>query len=153
MSARNVPPTLAAELEKLSPWQERLFWAVVEHPGPIVVQRGRRNGVTTVKLLIRDWAATMREPAASAVLSFAEIDELMGEDPDDRTIREAHGFGYDDDFMDRSLLCRNGCGSTYYDVAIGKIRECPRQRYAGWAEMPGPGNPGRAFATEGETDR
>jgi hypothetical protein len=57
-------------------------------------------------------------------LSFEEIDRLMGEDPDDRAIREAHGFSYEDDFEDRSLLCRNGCGLTYFDIASGKIRKC-----------------------------
>src|SRR5579864_9550276 len=38
-----------------------------------------------------------RQPPASTGLSFAEIDR-MGEDPDDRAIREAHGFAYEDDF-------------------------------------------------------
>jgi hypothetical protein len=57
-------------------------------------------------------------------LSFDEIDRLMGEDPDDRTIREAHGFSYEDDYRDRSLLCRNGCGETYFDIAVGKRRVC-----------------------------
>jgi hypothetical protein len=57
-------------------------------------------------------------------LSWAEIDRLMGEDPDDRAIREAHGFSYEDDYEARSLLCRNGCGETYFDIAVGKMREC-----------------------------
>ena len=57
-------------------------------------------------------------------LSFGEIDRLMGEDPDDRAIREAHGFTYEDDYRDRSLLCRNGCGETYYDIAVRKMRQC-----------------------------
>lgn len=61
---------------------------------------------------------------AAIGLSWAEIDRLMGEDPDDRAIREAHGFTFEDDYRDRSLLCRNGCGRTYPDVASGKIREC-----------------------------
>jgi hypothetical protein len=69
--------------------------------------------------------AAQSEPVAHSGLSFAEIDRLMGEDPDDREIREAHGFTYDDDFEDRSLLCRNGCGASYFDIAVGKIRECP----------------------------
>lgn len=59
-----------------------------------------------------------------ADLTWDEIDRLMGEDPDDRAIREAHGFSYDDDFEDRSLLCRNGCGATYFDVSVSKIRVC-----------------------------
>ena len=49
---------------------------------------------------------------------------VAGEDPDDRAIREAHGFSYDDDYDDRALLCRNGCGETYFNIATGKIREC-----------------------------
>lgn len=57
-------------------------------------------------------------------LTFEEIERLTGEDPDDRAIREAHGFSYEDDFEDRSLLCRNGCGATYFEIAVGKIREC-----------------------------
>ena len=60
-----------------------------------------------------------------AGLSFDEIERLMSEDPDDRAIREAHGFRYDDDSDDRSLLCRNGCGATYHDVMAHKRRECP----------------------------
>jgi hypothetical protein len=57
-------------------------------------------------------------------LTFEEIARLASEDPDDRAIREAHGFSYVDDFEDRSLLCRNGCGASYFDIAVGKIREC-----------------------------
>ena len=57
-------------------------------------------------------------------LSWAEIDCLMGEDPDDRAIAEAHGFSYEEDFEDRSLICRNGCGASYFDAAVRKIREC-----------------------------
>ena len=56
---------------------------------------------------------------------------LDGEDPDDRAIREAHGFTYDDDFEDRSLVCRNGCGATYFDVAVCKIRTCVAARTSG----------------------
>lgn len=56
---------------------------------------------------------------------WEEIDLLISEDPDDRAIREAHGFTRDDDWEDLSLLCRNGCGESYYEIAVGKIRECP----------------------------
>jgi hypothetical protein len=49
---------------------------------------------------------------------------LDGEDPDDRAIREAHGFGYSDDWEDPALLCRNGCGLSYPDISSGKIRQC-----------------------------
>lgn len=52
------------------------------------------------------------------------MERLMSEDPDDRDIREAHGFTYEDDWRDRTLLCRNGCGTSYYDVISGKIRKC-----------------------------
>lgn len=65
-----------------------------------------------------------QELIASGRLSFAEIDRLMSEDPDDRQIREAHGFAYEDDFEDLSLLCRNGCGATYFDIAVSKRHEC-----------------------------
>lgn len=57
-------------------------------------------------------------------VDFEEIDRLMGEDPDDRAIREAHGFTYEDDWQDESLLCRNGCGLSYPDISSRKIREC-----------------------------
>lgn len=68
--------------------------------------------------------AAQQQPPSGAGLTFEEIDRLMGEDPDDRAIREAHGFGYEDDWQDRSLLCRNGCGATYYDIAARKMRQC-----------------------------
>lgn len=67
-------------------------------------------------------------------LSFEEFERLMSEDPDDRDIREAHGFTYDDDYRDRTLLCRNGCGLSYWDVAVNKVREC--------LSAPGTGAPG-----------
>ena len=38
--------------------------------------------------------------------------------------REAHGFTYEDDWRDDSLMCRNGCGRSYPDVSSGKVREC-----------------------------
>lgn len=49
-----VPPALAAELEKLCPWQQRLFWAALAEPGPrrLVIAHGRRNGLNTVRRLI-----------------------------------------------------------------------------------------------------
>lgn len=64
--------------------------------------------------------ATARQAAPSG-LTFAEIDELMGEDPDDRAIRMAHGFTAADA---DSTSCRNGCGATYGSVAAGKIHDC-----------------------------
>lgn len=57
-------------------------------------------------------------------LTWEEIDRLMGEDPGDRLDREAHGFAYEDDFEDRTLLCRNGCGLSYFEIVCGKIRLC-----------------------------
>ena len=68
--------------------------------------------------------AAQQQPGTGSGLSFAEIDRLMGEDPEDRAVREAHGFTYDDDFEDRSLMCRNGCGASYFDIVTGKVREC-----------------------------
>jgi hypothetical protein len=87
----------------------------------------------------------MKNPALGEVvygvampnLSWDEIDRLMSEDPDDRAIREAHGFSYEDDFEDRTLLCRNGCGATYFDIAVGKIRECSS---APGSDAPGAGH-------------
>lgn len=68
-------------------------------------------------------------------LTHKEIEQVMSEDPDDRAIREAHGFTYDDDFEDRSLLCRNGCGETYYEIAVCKMRKCPGRPLPGVATM------------------
>ena len=47
-------------------------------------------------------------------MDYDEIERLMSEDPDDRLIREAHGFTYEDNWQDESLMCRNGCGISYY---------------------------------------
>jgi hypothetical protein len=49
---------------------------------------------------------------------------LESEDPDDRAIREAHGIGYFEDYMDLSVVCRHGCGATYMNISSGKIRKC-----------------------------
>jgi hypothetical protein len=62
--------------------------------------------------------------AMSSGATWAEIDTLMGEDPDDRADREAHGFTADDDWRDGTLLCRNGCGLSYREIVGGKIRDC-----------------------------
>ena len=76
------------------------------------------------------FTASLSEPgtrmnvAVALGLTWEEIERLMGEDPDDRAIREAHGFSFEDDHEDRSLLCRNGCGETYSDISSGKIRAC-----------------------------
>lgn len=68
----------------------------------------------------KDWVPR----PAEQWLSVEEIERIVGEDPDDRAIREAHGFTFEDDWQDKSLLCRNGCGIAYPDIAGGKIREC-----------------------------
>lgn len=54
----------------------------------------------------------------------AWMDRIASEDPDDREIRKAHGFTYDDDWRDETLLCRNGCGLPYSEVVAGKVRAC-----------------------------
>lgn len=56
-----------------------------------------------------------------------EFELLLSEDPDDRAIREAHGFSYEDGWQDPELLCRNGCGLPYGEVVAGKVRICNRQ--------------------------
>jgi len=56
--------------------------------------------------------------------AFEEFDRFMSEDPEDRRIMENHGFTYEDDFRDLTLLCRNGCGLTYLEVVQDKIEKC-----------------------------
>lgn len=51
---------------------------------------------------------------------------FTGEDPDDRLDREAHGFSPEDDYLDGTLLCRNGCGLSYLYIVEGKVRLCQR---------------------------
>jgi hypothetical protein len=68
--------------------------------------------------------ATTEAPVGPSGLTHFEIERLMSEDPDDRAIREAHGFTYDDDWQDETLLCRNGCGWPYPEIAIAKMRKC-----------------------------
>lgn len=58
-------------------------------------------------------------------LTWEEIDDIISEDADDRAIRIAHGFTREDNWEDLSVLCRNGCGETYHEIAIAKIRACP----------------------------
>jgi hypothetical protein len=55
------------------------------------------------------------------------IDEVCAEDPGDRADRLAHGFSFDDDIDDPSVVCRNGCGLTYEVVIAGKIELCQSQ--------------------------
>lgn len=57
-------------------------------------------------------------------MTFEEMERLASEDPGDRQDREAHGFTYEDDWRDASLLCRNGCGLSYPEIVAGKIRRC-----------------------------
>jgi hypothetical protein len=86
-------------------------------------KRGNRKPSLTAPQ--RRYARLKAEPAkAPQVPAFISWRDDLGEDGDDLAIREAHGFAYEDDYRDRTLLCRNGCGVTYYEIAIGKIREC-----------------------------
>jgi len=55
---------------------------------------------------------------------MSEWEQIASEDPDDRADREAHGFTFDDDWKDETLLCRNGCGLPYIEIVAGKIRTC-----------------------------
>lgn len=57
-------------------------------------------------------------------LTFAEIERLASEDPDDRGCREAHGIPYEADWRNPSEVCRNGCGLSYNDIVCGKVRVC-----------------------------
>lgn len=50
-------------------------------------------------------------------------DELMSEDPEDRRVRQAHGFAYHEPY-EPELLCRNGCGLTYGEAIASKIERC-----------------------------
>lgn len=56
--------------------------------------------------------------------NWDEIERIASEDPDDRSIREAHGLSWDDDWNNPEQLCRNGCGETYHDIVSGKMRTC-----------------------------
>jgi hypothetical protein len=49
---------------------------------------------------------------------------IADEDPGDYYDRIAHGFTYEDDWQDESVMCRNGCGLSYSEVVGGKIRTC-----------------------------
>lgn len=69
-------------------------------------------------------AAGLVPPPSSSGLTFDEIERLASEDPFDRLDRQAHGFTYEDDWHDKTLVCRNGCGLTYYEVVCGKVRIC-----------------------------
>jgi hypothetical protein len=52
-------------------------------------------------------------------LTWAEVEEIASEDPDDREIRLHHGFDRDDP---DDVLCPRGCGLTYGGVIAGKVR-------------------------------
>jgi len=70
-----------------------------------------------------DWGYPGRA-AMYADMTLGEwIDMLTGEDPDDRQIREAHGIGFRVPCAP-GVMCRNGCGLDYPDIASGKIRNC-----------------------------
>jgi hypothetical protein len=70
-------------------------------------------------------AERLRPPEPYAHMSARDYWEMLeGEDPDDREIREAHGIGYDERYTDLGVTCRYGCGATYFDIAVGKMRKC-----------------------------
>lgn len=75
------------------------------------------------RLLAAATADQDRISLEAAASRWREIEEIAAEDPDDREVRLAHGFSFDD-WGDPSLLCRNGCGLSYDDIASGKIRIC-----------------------------
>lgn len=71
-----------------------------------------------------DWGYAERGPLYASLTLAQWVDMLLGEDPDDRAIREAHGFGYQvPDFPD-DAPCRNGCGAIYGYIMAGKVRAC-----------------------------
>jgi hypothetical protein len=65
------------------------------------------------------------DPPLKDKVNYDEAERLGSEDYDDVLDREAHGFTYEDDWQDESLLCRNGCGLSYREIVAGKIRNCP----------------------------
>lgn len=70
-------------------------------------------------------AERVKPPEPYAHMSARDYWEMLeGEDPDDREIREAHGIGYGEGLKDRAAMCRNGCGATYDEIAVGKRRKC-----------------------------
>lgn len=72
----------------------------------------------------RALAGPVGEVVAASGLTFAEIERLAAEDPDDRLCREAHGIPYEADWQDPAEACRNGCGLPYEEIVCGKIRQC-----------------------------
>ena len=71
-----------------------------------------------------DWGYAGRPPLYAG-LSLAQWKSMLeGEDPDDRAVREAHGFGYREPDYPDGAACRNGCGASYGEISSGKIREC-----------------------------
>jgi hypothetical protein len=66
-------------------------------------------------------ATESRHPSG---LTFAEIEQIASEDPDDRADRLAHGIPYEARHDDPAEFCRNGCGLSYSDIVAGKIRLC-----------------------------
>lgn len=47
---------------------------------------------------------------------------VLGEDPDDRAVREAHGIEYAAPLA--GTCCANGCGLSYEQISSGKMRNC-----------------------------
>jgi hypothetical protein len=76
-------------------------------------------------VLMAEIGEQLRPPEEYAHMSVRDYWEMLeGEDPDDRAIREAHGFGYNEGWRDRALTCRYGCGATYDEISSGKMRAC-----------------------------
>lgn len=62
------------------------------------------------------------------------IDDLIAalaydtsEDPEDRRVREAHGFTLEDDFQDPAVVCAT-CRRSYSEIAAAKIEACDPER-------------------------
>ena len=58
-----VPPALAAELEKLYPWQERLFWTSLADPGPVIVSTGEQEWTDKeIEQFRAEWMLNFQRP-------------------------------------------------------------------------------------------
>lgn len=71
-----------------------------------------------------DWGYAERGPLYASLTLPQWASMLECEDPDDRAVREAHGFGYQEPDFPDSEPCRNGCGAAYGDIMAGKMRAC-----------------------------
>lgn len=69
-----------------------------------------------------DWGYDERAVMYADLTLHQWQDMLLGEDPDDRDIREAHGIGFLE--QDRPLVSCRSCGLAWLDIISGKIRQC-----------------------------